>query len=82
MLQSREGQRVPNVTFRVREGNDWKDVTTDELFKGKNVVVFSLPGASPRHVRAPICRVTTNWLLHSSNTASMPSFAFRSTTPL
>ncbi len=45
MLQSREGQRVPNVTFRVREGNDWKDVTTDELFKGKNVVVFSLPGA-------------------------------------
>jgi glutaredoxin-like protein len=23
----------------------WKDVTTDELFKGKTVVVFSLPGA-------------------------------------
>ncbi|KPC52862.1 glutathione peroxidase [Amantichitinum ursilacus] len=45
MLQSREGQRVPNVTFRIREGNDWKDVTTDELFKGKNVVLFSLPGA-------------------------------------
>tara|TARA_R110002096_G_scaffold76069_6_gene179741 strand:- start:418 stop:903 length:486 start_codon:yes stop_codon:yes gene_type:complete len=24
---------------------EWKDVTTDDLFKGKKVVVFSLPGA-------------------------------------
>ncbi|WP_144635607.1 glutathione peroxidase [Bordetella genomosp. 13] len=45
MLQSREGQRVPNVTFPVRQGNDWKTLTSDELFKGKTVVVFSLPGA-------------------------------------
>jgi len=45
MLQSKEGQRVPNVTFRVRENNEWKNVTTDDLFKGKTVVVFSLPGA-------------------------------------
>ncbi|KAI3590554.1 Hybrid peroxiredoxin hyPrx5 [Cupriavidus sp. U2] len=45
MLQSREGQRVPNVTFRVRENNEWKDVTTAELFNGKTVAVFSLPGA-------------------------------------
>ena len=45
MLQSREGQRVPNVTFRTRTENDWKSVTTDEIFAGKTVVVFSLPGA-------------------------------------
>ncbi|WP_255990700.1 glutathione peroxidase [Chitinolyticbacter albus] len=45
MLKNHEGQRVPNVTFRVRENNDWKNVTTDELFNGKTVVVFSLPGA-------------------------------------
>src|SRR4051794_24013732 len=45
MLQNREGQRVPEVTFRVRENNDWKTVTTRELFDGKTVVVFSLPGA-------------------------------------
>jgi glutaredoxin-like protein len=44
-FQSFEGKRVPNVTFRVREDNAWKDVTTDDLFKGKTVVVFSLPGA-------------------------------------
>src|SRR4249920_2775611 len=45
MLQNREGQRVPNVTFRVRTNNDWKDVSTSDLFAGKTVVVFSLPGA-------------------------------------
>ncbi|MDX1802487.1 MAG: glutathione peroxidase [Alcanivorax sp.] len=45
MLQSREGERVPQVTFRTREGNEWKAVTTDELFKGRTVVVFALPGA-------------------------------------
>jgi glutaredoxin-like protein len=33
------------VSFRTREGGEWKTVTTDDVFKGKNVVVFSLPGA-------------------------------------
>ncbi len=45
---------VPNVTFKTRVRNEalggpnpfeWKDLTTDELFAGKRVVVFSLPGA-------------------------------------
>lgn len=45
---------VPNVTFKTRVRNDalggpnpfeWKDLTTDEIFKGKRVVLFSLPGA-------------------------------------
>jgi len=45
MLANREGQKVPQVKFRTREGGDWKDVTTDDVFKGKTVVVFSLPGA-------------------------------------
>ncbi|HBM24991.1 redoxin family protein, partial [Alloalcanivorax venustensis] len=45
MLENREGEKVPEVTFRTREGNEWKDVTTDDLFAGKNVVVFALPGA-------------------------------------
>ena len=38
-------KRVPNVTFRTRQNNEWKSVTTDDLFAGKTVVVFSLPGA-------------------------------------
>ncbi|MEO8537311.1 MAG: glutathione peroxidase [Betaproteobacteria bacterium] len=44
-LTSREGQLVPDVAFRVRRDGDWATVTTDEIFSGKNVVVFSLPGA-------------------------------------
>jgi len=39
-----------NITFKTRvldsEGNGaWKDVTSDDYFKGKKVVIFSLPGA-------------------------------------
>ena len=45
MLPNREGQRVPNVTFRIRQNNEWLSVTTDDLFAGKTVIVFSLPGA-------------------------------------
>ncbi len=45
MFENREGKRVPQVTFRVRQDGEWHDVTTDDLFKGKTVVVFSLPGA-------------------------------------
>lgn len=45
MLDNREGQKVPQVTFRTRCNHEWVDVTSDEVFKGKTVVVFSLPGA-------------------------------------
>jgi len=45
MFDNREGQRIPAVTFRTRTGSDWKDVTSAEIFGGKTVIVFSLPGA-------------------------------------
>jgi glutaredoxin-like protein len=45
MLPNREGQRVPQVTFRTRVNSEWRSTTTDDIFKGKTVVVFSLPGA-------------------------------------
>ena len=45
MLQNKEGQRIPNVTFHTRQGDEWVDVTSGELFDGKTVIVFSLPGA-------------------------------------
>lgn len=44
-IPNREGQTVPDVTFRTREGGQWKDVTTRDLFAGRRVVVFALPGA-------------------------------------
>ena len=43
--ESLQGKPVPKVTFKARPNDQWKDITTDELFKGKTVVVFSLPGA-------------------------------------
>jgi glutaredoxin-like protein len=45
MLENRENQTVPHVTLHTRHGHEWLDVTSDEIFKGKTVVVFSLPGA-------------------------------------
>ncbi len=48
------GTQLPNVTFKTRvrdntiEGPNpykWKDVTTQDLFHNKKVVLFSLPGA-------------------------------------
>jgi glutaredoxin-like protein len=44
-LQDFAGTKVPNVNFRVRENNEWKTITTQEIFAGKTVAVFSLPGA-------------------------------------
>jgi glutaredoxin-like protein len=45
MLENREGQNIPQVTFRTRKNHEWVDVTSNDIFKGKTVVVFSLPGA-------------------------------------
>ena len=48
------GRKVPNVTFKTRVRDDsiegpnpfkWEDKTSDDYFKGKKVVLFSLPGA-------------------------------------
>jgi len=53
----REGVQLPKVTFKVRTGDTqpedggcpiggtWLDKTTDDYFKGKRVILFSLPGA-------------------------------------
>jgi peroxiredoxin len=53
---------VPKTTFKTRVRNDaidgpnpfeWKDLTSEEIFAGKNVVVFALPGAF-----TPTCSTT------------------------
>lgn len=44
-MQTSEGQRVPQVTFRTRVGHDWVDRTSEQIFEGRKVIVFALPGA-------------------------------------
>jgi len=39
------GDRIPSGSFRVKTEDGIKEITTDELFKGKKVVLFSVPGA-------------------------------------
>lgn len=48
------GREVPNVTLKTRVRDEsvggenpfrWQDVSTGDLFKGKRVVIFGLPGA-------------------------------------
>ena len=58
MSQICENMKLPDVTFKTRvrvENNsenpfEWKDMTTDDYFKGKKCILFSLPGAF-----TPIC---------------------------
>ena len=52
-----KGFKIPKVEFRIREGDSsdnegvcaiggkWINKSTDDFFKGKRVILFSLPGA-------------------------------------
>lgn len=44
-LLNLEGQAVPQVTFRTRSATDWVDLSSETIFAGRTVVLFSLPGA-------------------------------------
>ncbi|RBP48309.1 glutathione peroxidase [Arenicella xantha] len=39
------GKAVPSVVFPFRENDQWVTASSDDLFAGKTVVLFSLPGA-------------------------------------
>ena len=50
----KQGTRIPDVTFKTRVRDEsiggtnpfrWQDMTSDDYFKGKRVILFSLPGA-------------------------------------
>jgi peroxiredoxin len=39
------GDSVPQVRFRKRQGADWVETSSADIFNGRSVIVFSLPGA-------------------------------------
>lgn len=39
------GDKIPSVTLKHMEESGPKDISTDELFKGKKVLLFAVPGA-------------------------------------
>jgi len=44
-MNSMVGQRIPSATFKTRQNGEFVDVTSEQIFNGRTVVVFSLPGA-------------------------------------
>ncbi|MCW9051900.1 MAG: glutathione peroxidase [Motiliproteus sp.] len=45
MQNTHENKPVPQTNFRFREGDQWVDRSTADLFNDKTVVLFALPGA-------------------------------------
>ena len=39
------GSRIPDASFKVKSGDVTSDMTTAEIFRGKKVVLFAVPGA-------------------------------------
>lgn len=84
------GKKVPAVTFRTRVRDEavggpnpfrWQDMTSDDYFKGRRVVLFSLPGAF-----TPTCSTYQlpdfeKLAANSARSASMTSIACRSMMP-
>jgi len=44
------GDKIPAGTLKIAASDGFKDVSTDEIFGGKKVVLFALPGAF-----TPVC---------------------------
>ena len=45
-----EGKKCSNVILKTRQIGKWVDVKTEDIFKGKKIILFSLPGAF-----TPVC---------------------------
>ena len=45
-----EGKKCSSVVLKTRKIGKWVDINTDDIFKDKKVILFSLPGAF-----TPVC---------------------------
>ena len=63
------GDRIPNTTLNyLKDGV--QAINTDEIFKGKKVVLFSVPARSHRPVQPNICLATSTSSRTSKRKAS------------
>ena len=45
MSKIKVGDKVPAITFNALKDGEWVGVSTDDIFSGKTVALFALPGA-------------------------------------
>ena len=55
------GDRLPEAKFQIFSGGDPYEETTDQVFSGKRVAVFSMPGAFTRGCSARIQLPVNVW---------------------
>ena len=44
-MSIQQGDKLPSATFKVMSAEGPKDISSDEIFAGKKVVLFAVPGA-------------------------------------
>ena len=44
-MRIRVGEKIPSLTLQQKTGDSVSDISTDEIFAGKKIVLFALPGA-------------------------------------
>ena len=72
------GDKMPAGTFKTMTKDGSEDLTTDQLFKGKTVVLFSVPGAfTPTCDAKHLPGFVRAGRLRSRPRASTPSPAWR-----
>jgi peroxiredoxin/glutaredoxin len=45
MLADKTGQEIEPIIFKTQQNNQWKNVSSSDIFEHKTVIVFALPGA-------------------------------------
>ncbi len=45
MLKDNTGSKIPSINFKIQKNHQWINLSTEEIFNNKTVVVFALPGA-------------------------------------
>ena len=45
MLKDNTGSKISSINFKIQKNHQWINLSTEEIFNNKTVVVFALPGA-------------------------------------